>query len=131
MPDVEGRPRRLGSVTWETVRRLALALPGAAEGTSYGTPAFRVRGKLFVRFHQDGDSVVVNIDGPERAMRRKADPQAFYITDHYTGSSWILVRLSAIRRDDLRDLLEESWRRRAPQRLVAAYETAQPRRLGQ
>jgi hypothetical protein len=35
-------------VTWETVRQLALALPGVEEGTSYGTPALKVRGKLLV-----------------------------------------------------------------------------------
>jgi hypothetical protein len=106
------------------VRQLALALPEVEEGTSYGTPAFRIRGKLFVRLHQGGDSVVVHIDAAERAMRMKADPQAFYLTDHYLRSPWMLVRLSAIRREDLRDLLEESWRRRAPQRLIAAHEAA-------
>jgi hypothetical protein len=108
-------------VTWETVRQLALALPEAEEGTSYGTPAFRVRGKLFVRLHQSGHSVVVKIDGEERAMRMKADPKAFYITDHYIAYSWMLVRLSAVRREDLRELLEESWCRSAPQRLVVRH----------
>jgi hypothetical protein len=93
-------------------------------GTSYGTPAVKVRGKLFVRLHQDGDSVVVRIDMSERAMRMQADPKAFYITDHYLPYPWMLVRLSAVRRDDLDDLLEDSWRLQAPQRLVAAYEAA-------
>ena len=112
------------TVTWETVRQLASTFPGVEEGTSYGTPAFRVRGKLFVRLHDSGESVVVMIDFDERAMRMQADPKACYITDHYLNYPAMLVRLSAVRRDDLRDLLEESWRRRAPQRLVAAYEAA-------
>jgi hypothetical protein len=34
--------------TWDDVRRLALALPETSEGLSYGTPAWRVRDKLFV-----------------------------------------------------------------------------------
>ena len=100
-----------------------LALPESEEGKSYGTPAFRVRGKLFVRLHENGDSVVVSLDIEERGMRMRADPQAFYITDHYIGYPWMLVRLSAVRRDDLRDLLEESWRRHAPKRLVAKYDS--------
>ena len=118
------RTSRNGPVNWDTVRQLASALPEAAEGTSYGTPAFKVRGKLFVRLHQSGESVVLKIDPAERAMRMRADPEAFYITDHYANYPLMLVRLSAVRRDDLRDLLEESWRRSAPQRLVAAFDSA-------
>jgi hypothetical protein len=92
------------------------------EGTSYGTPALRVRGKLFARLHQDGDAIVVRMDPEERTMRLQADPRAFYITEHYTRYPWILVRLSAIRKRDLQDLVEDAWRRVAPQRLLAAYE---------
>ncbi len=117
---------RTGPVSWETVRELALALPGAEEGASYGTPAFRVRGKLFARLHQSGESVVVRIDSAERAQRMQADPRAFYITEHYLRYPMMLVRFSAVRRDDLRDLLEDSWRRCAPPRLVARY-TPRPR----
>ncbi len=36
---------------FDRVRRLALALPGVAEGTFYGTPAFRVGRKYFTRLH--------------------------------------------------------------------------------
>ena len=121
------RRRRAGSsrtISWDVVQELALAYPGAEVGTSYGTPAVKVRGKLFVRLHQDGDSVVVRIDMSERAMRMQADPKAFHITDHYLPYPWMLVRLSAVRRDDLDDLLEDSWRLQAPQRLVAAYDAA-------
>ena len=109
-------------ITFETVRQLALALPGAEEGTSYGTPAFKVRGKLFVRLHQNGDSIVVRIDKSERAMRMSADPKACYITDHYLNYPLMLVRFSCVYLDDLRDLLEESWRRVAPKRLLAALD---------
>jgi hypothetical protein len=120
-----GRARgtsRSGGVTWETVRALAQKLPEVEEGISYGTPAFRVRGKLFARLHQSLESAVVRIDFDERAMRMRADPKAFYITDHYLKYPFMLVRFSAVRRADLRDLLAASWRRCAPKRLVAAYD---------
>jgi hypothetical protein len=109
-------------ITFETVRQLALALPGAEEGTSYGTPAFKVRGKLFVRLHQCGDSIVVRIDQSERAMRMSADPKAYYITDHYLNYPLMLVRFSCVYLEDLRDLVEESWRHVAPKRLIAALD---------
>jgi hypothetical protein len=100
-------------VSWETVCELARALPEADESTSYGTPAFKVGGKLFVRFHQNGHSIIVRVDDRERELLMKDDPEAFYMTDHYVGTPWVLVRLSAVRRAVLRELLEESHRRAA------------------
>jgi hypothetical protein len=120
-------------VTFETVREIAARLPGAVEGISYGTPAFRVGKSLFVRQHQDGESLVVKMDREERAMRIKADPETFYITDHYLNYPWVLMRLSTVRRDDLRELLEDAWRQSAPKGLLssdsgAAAETTRPPR---
>ena len=39
-------------VTYGIVREMALALPNVEEGTSYGTPALKIRGKLFVRLRK-------------------------------------------------------------------------------
>ena len=115
--------RKSHTVGWETVRELAQALPEAEESTSYGTLAFKVAGKLFVRLHQDGESIVVRIEPAERAMRMQADPSAFYITDHYAAHPWMLVRLTHVHRDDLADILKESWRLRAPMRVLAKYDS--------
>lgn len=109
-------------LTFDQVRVLALAFPGAEEGTSYGTPAFKVAGKLFARKHQDGESLVVKIDPGECAMRIRADPRTFFITDHYLNYPWILVRIAGVRSDDLRELLEEAWRLTAPKRLVSQFD---------
>jgi hypothetical protein len=115
-------------VTFETVREIAAGLPGAVEGMSYGTPAFRVGKTLFVRQHQDGESLVVKIDPDERAMRLQTDPETFYITDHYLNYPWILVRLSTVRRDDLRELIEDAWRCSAPNRLLSGDASAESRK---
>lgn len=110
-------------VTFETVRQLALALPGVEEGTSYGTPAFRVCGKFLARLREGGESLVVKVGHDERDMLMAADPEAFYITDHYVGYPTILVRLSAVDLDVLRDVLEGAWRLNAPKRLIATHDT--------
>ena len=52
------RPYAVGMATWETVRELGLALPEVADGSSYGTPALKVRKKLFVRLREPGIAVV-------------------------------------------------------------------------
>lgn len=120
-PRSPNQERSPGPVTFPVVRRLALALPGVEEGLSYGTPAFRVSGKLIARLKEDGGSLVVRIDYDEREALMAADPETFYITDHYRGYPAMLVRLSSVHPEDLRRLLEGAWRRNAPRRLVAEY----------
>jgi hypothetical protein len=122
MPRARRAAEASSSITWDTVREIAQELPGAEEGTSYCTPAFRVRGSLFVRLHDSGESLVVKIDPDERTMRMKVDPETYHITEHYRPYPYMLVRLSTVSRDDLRDLLVESWRLSAPKRLLAAYD---------
>lgn len=105
------RNKSLGGVTFETVREIAQTLPGAEESTSYGTPAFKVKKKLFARQHQDGESLVIGVDFDQREEMMKAAPEKFYITDHYLNYPWMLVRMSNVNREELRDLLMGSWRR--------------------
>ena len=110
----------------ETVRRLALALPGVEEGTSYGTPGFRVRGKFLARLWEDGETLVVKCGDEERDFRMQADPETFFITDHYRGYPTVLVRLARVRVNDLAEVLQEAWRRNAPRRLVTEYDRKRP-----
>lgn len=70
-------------VTFEEVRRMAMMLPEVEEGTSYRTPAFRRRGKLFVRLREDPDSLVIRMLHEQREEMMAADPNTNYITDHY------------------------------------------------
>ena len=113
---------RKAGATFETARRIALALPEGTEGTCYGTPAFRVRGKLFARLKEDGESLVARIDFHTREMLTSADPEVFYVTDHYLAYPWILVRLPSVRREVLRKAIEDAWRRSAPRQLVGAFD---------
>jgi hypothetical protein len=120
-------PKR-SRVTLATVRRLALAFPGVEEGLSYGTPGFRVRGKFLARLWEDGETLVVKCGDDERDFRMKADPETFFITDHYRGYPTVLVRLTSVTTTDLRDVLEQAWRLNAPRRLVKEYEQTRSRR---
>jgi len=115
------RRKKAKPVTFETVCKLALALPGVEEGLSYRTPAFRVRGKLIARLWEDGGTLVVRTDFDTREVLMRADPETFYVTDHYRSYPFLLVRLSNVHAGDLRKLLEEAWRRAAPKRLLAEY----------
>src|SRR2546425_8446079 len=113
---------RTKPVTFETVRQIAQTLPGVEESTSYRTPAFKVKGKLFARLHQDGESLVIGVDFEEREEMMSAAPEKFYITDHYLNYPWMLVGMSKVNRDELRDLLIGSWRRVAGKPMVTALD---------
>jgi hypothetical protein len=97
-------------VTFDTVRKIAGELAGAAERTSYGTPAFFVGKTLFVRQHQDDQSLVVRIEPAERKLRVKTAPTKYSVTDHYVNYPLMLVNMASIEPEELRELLVEAWR---------------------
>jgi hypothetical protein len=96
-------------ITFETVRALGLALPDVEEGTTYGTPALKIGGKMFacVPSHKSAepDSLVIRIDFDQRDELLAADPATYYVKDHYVGYPCVLVRLNRVHPDALRDLL--------------------------
>lgn len=89
---------RRGGVTMEEVRSLALSFPGVEEATSYGTVAFRVNRKLFLRFHQDGESLDIRVEKKECEHWLTKDPDVYCLTPNYIEYSWILARQKVIRR---------------------------------
>ena len=113
------QPAKKKPVTWETVRRLALALPGVEEGTSYGTPTVKVAGKLLARLKEDQETIVIRVEFAAREVLMGANPETYYVTDYYSCYPWMLVRLASADPAELHDLISEAWRRNAPKRLVA------------
>jgi hypothetical protein len=109
-------------VTHAHVRRMALAFPGVEEEPSYGTPAFKVRGKLLARFHQDGESLVLRMDVDTRDFVLKHRPAMFFLTDHYRNYPYVLVRLTSADAAELRVHFEQAWRTSAPKKLVKEHE---------
>jgi len=91
-----------------TIRRVALSFPGIEEGTSYGTPAFKLKKKLLVRLHQDGKSLVLKVGDATRDHLLQADPDTFFITDHYRGYPYVLAHLDRLSTEDLHKLIERA-----------------------
>jgi hypothetical protein len=113
------------AMTFDDVRRIALGWPGVEDGTSYGTPALKVKGRLLTRLKEDGDSLVVKGVGPdERALLVETEPEIYYVTEHYRGWPIVLMRLSRSDPDTVAALLLREWKAIAPKRLLAAYEAA-------
>ncbi|MFC4853677.1 MmcQ/YjbR family DNA-binding protein [Actinophytocola glycyrrhizae] len=110
-------------VSENDVRGIALSLPGTTEKPSYGTPGFRVRDKLFARIREERDMLLVWVAGEgEKRGLLAAEPGKFFTTPHYDGHPTVLVRLAAVDAEEVRELLTDSWRLRAPARLVAQFD---------
>ena len=99
---------------FDIVREIALGLSDVEESTAYGSPAFKVRGKLMaciaINKSAEPDSLAVRIGFEDRADLIATAPDVYYLTDHYVNYPVVLVRLSRIHRDALRDLLGAAWR---------------------
>lgn len=119
-------------LTFKDVRKIALSLENVEEGMSYGTAAFKTGGKLLARLREDGDSLVVGTTFEEREEMLAAEPETYYITDHYRNYPWILVRLSRANSDAVRDLLRRALRlaTEKPRRASARRRTDRSRRVG-
>ncbi|QOZ23059.1 MmcQ/YjbR family DNA-binding protein [Bradyrhizobium sp. CCBAU 51753] len=110
-------------MTFDDIRTLALTWPEVEDGTSYGTPALKVRKKLLVRLREDGDSLVMpGVPPDERDMLVERQPSVFYFTDHYRDYPTVLIRLSKAKRAIVEPLLRRHWRTLASKKAVKEYD---------
>jgi hypothetical protein len=98
---------------FDGVRKIAMTLPDVEDSTIHGAPSLKVRGRLLTcpALHRSAESntLAVRIGFDTRAELLAAEPDVYYVTDHYQNSPTVLVRLSRIHRDALRDLLNMAW----------------------
>ncbi|MGA2075979.1 MAG: MmcQ/YjbR family DNA-binding protein [Terriglobia bacterium] len=102
------------TIDFDTVRQIGLGLPGVEDGTAYGVPALKVRGKLLACVpanpSAEPGSIVVRVDFDDRAELLRAAPDIYYVTDHYVDYNSVLVRLSRVNTGVLRDLLGMAYK---------------------
>ena len=118
--------------TADDVRRVALSLPETDEHPSYqGRPSFRVRTKSFARLLDDGESCGVWLESiEERDALLRSDARKFFTTPHHDKYATLLVRYAAVDVGELRELITDSWRLKAPKRVVAAYQAQESSKEG-
>jgi hypothetical protein len=120
--------REAAHMTFDDVRKISLVWPEVEDGTSYGTPALKVRKKLLVRLKEDGDSLVMpgvlmpGVPPDERDMLVESQPKVFYFTDHYRDYPIALIRLSKAKRAIVEPLLRRQWRALASKTAIRALE---------
>ena len=74
----------------------------------------KVRGKMFVcsaiNKQAEPNSLVVRMDFAQRNALLEDDPDTYYLKDHYVDYPCVLVRLSKVHPDALRDLVAGAHR---------------------
>ena len=108
-------------MTFDEVRAIARKLPEAEEGTSYGTPALKVRKKLICRLRDEGEVLALRTEPGVNAALIAAEPNVYFTTPHYDGYDYVLVRLARARPADLAPLLADAWALAAPKKLRDAH----------
>jgi hypothetical protein len=105
-------PRR--KIDFDVVREIALALPGVEESSLHGAPSLKVSGRLLtcpaIHKSAEANSLAVQIGFEQRTELMAAQPGIYYVTAHYVKYPAVLVRLDAIDRSSLRELLGLAWR---------------------
>ncbi len=104
-------PRRSAFGAVEAIGR---TLPDVEVTTSWGQPALKVRGKMFVCIasHKSAepDTLVVRMSIDDRDALIAEDPDTYYLKEHYVGYPCVLARLTRIQPDALRDLVTGAYR---------------------
>ena len=107
----DAMPRGSSFKTVETVGR---TLPDVEVTTMFGKPALKVRGKMFVCIasHKSAEpnTLAMMMDFADRDALLEDDPDTYYLKDHYLNYPCVLVRLSRVRADALRDLVAGAYR---------------------
>jgi hypothetical protein len=101
------------TVDLSVVRAFALRLPNVEDASSARGAGFKVGGRLLAceALHKSAEpnSLMVRVSFDERVRLLAGAPDTYYVTEHYLKHPAVLVRLSRLGRDGLRNLLATAW----------------------
>jgi hypothetical protein len=101
--------------SFDKVRAVGLTLPRVEAATKYdGSPVLKLGGcfmaGLATHSSAEPNTLVVRYADEDRDALIADAPETYYLTEYYRKYPLVLVRLSRIDREALRDVLLVSWR---------------------
>jgi hypothetical protein len=119
--------------SWTAIRDYLLETFPGCQKDANGREAVRVAGKVLAYLainerSRPGEApgneefVIVRIDFDRRENLLESNPETFYVTPHYRSYPGVIVRLSTVDQNQLRELLVDAWRLVAPKRLVRDWD---------
>jgi hypothetical protein len=106
-------------------RRFALSLPETTEEPHFAAASWRVKGKIFCTV-PDPTFLHVLVDPDERLALIEEDPAVFeeIVWGKRVVPEWVRVHLPKASTPQVKELLEDGWRRKAPKRVLAAFDAS-------
>jgi hypothetical protein len=100
--------------SFKTVESIGRKLSDVEVTTTWGKPALKIGGKMFVCIasHKSAEpnTLVARMDIANRDALIDDDPDTYYLKEHYVDYPCVLVRLSRVRADALRDIVTGAYR---------------------
>jgi hypothetical protein len=106
----------------QQARALALSLPGAEERDHFGSPSFRVGGKIFAQLSSEGavaPRALLKLSLADQTALTMSAADAFMPEPQWGRHGWTHVVLDAVAPAMFENLLHASWRAVAPKRFLA------------
>ena len=115
------------------LRDIAMALPGVEEGPPVGAArriaSFKVAGISFAGLEKGGLTMTFSLAEKEAKAIAAEHPDAYEEIWRNGKIMGLRVDLSRVSSSRLRELIEKSWRHRAPKPIVAAFDRRTPKDL--
>lgn len=111
-------------ITLDEIRGYATALPEVEEKPHFRLPGFRVRDKLFVHLEKGDAHAIVCVSQAEAVAAATSNPDTYEEVwrDHGRIFVGLRVDLAKVTKGQVRELVEQAWRNKAPKRLVAEHD---------
>jgi hypothetical protein len=115
-------------VTIEDVRSLATRLPRSSEAFVRGCVKFRVGRIVYLAFSRDQEVMGFAFPKEERDWLIGGEPDKFLLPSKGDlRYNWVHVRLAAIEKPEMRDLVLDAWRMVVPAQAAEAFDRSQAR----
>ena len=109
-------------VTVDDVRELALQLPRSYEVAVRGRLKFRVGQIVYIAFNREETVMGFAFPREWRNIALESEPDKFLPPEPADlRYQWLQVRLDAIDKEEMRDLVLDAWRMVVPKRVAAEH----------
>ena len=105
----------------QQVRKFALSLPEATEEPHFEYTSFRVKGKIFATAPPNEEHLHIFVEEEHRAPLIAVEPETYEALRWGSKVVGVRVALERASSGTVNRLLLESWARKAPKRLAAAF----------
>jgi hypothetical protein len=113
-------------VTIDDVRAIAETLPRSDEAVVRDRVKFRVGRLVYLAFSRDDSMMGFAFPKEEREALVASEPDKFLLPKQRDMRyNWVVVRLSEIDDDEMREIVVDAWRMAVPKKVAAAYDAEQ------